>query len=302
MKNRFQFVLIAAIAIVIIAAILRSQMPKFDKESAPQLIATAEYACNNSRNILVEFYEATGTASVAKPGEQPVPTGSALITLSDGRVFSLPQTISADGGRYANASSSFVFWSKGNGALVLENNAPKTYTGCITVKTNPGGLSQVYQNSAQSFTVRYPIGFIPEASYTYTNLGPKKTIHGIKLAMPASMAAGTNLSPDSYVSIEEIPKTTTCSAELFVQKGAKAISFTENGTEYSIATSSDAGAGNRYEETIYAFPGTNPCVATRYFIHYGAYENYPPGTVAQFDREAILGIFDKIRRTLTISQ
>lgn len=61
----------------------------------------------------------------------PIPSGSVKIILSDGRTFNLPQTISADGGRYANSDESFVFWSKGDGAMVLENNIEKNYMGCV---------------------------------------------------------------------------------------------------------------------------------------------------------------------------
>ena len=78
--------------------------------------------------------------------------------------------------------------------------------------------------------------------------------------------------------------------------------ITDNGTIYSVASSTGAGAGNRYEETVYALPGTNPCVAVRYFIHYGVIENYPAGTVQAFNQPALLATFDAIRRTLVIVQ
>ena len=45
----------------------------------------------------------------------------------------LSQTISADGGRYANADESLVFWAKGQGAFVTENGVT-TYANCVVVK------------------------------------------------------------------------------------------------------------------------------------------------------------------------
>jgi len=51
------------------------------------------------------------------------------LNLSDGRQFNLPRTISADGGRYANADESFVFWNKGNSAFIQENNKT-TFENC----------------------------------------------------------------------------------------------------------------------------------------------------------------------------
>lgn len=47
----------------------------------------------------------------------------------------LPQTISADGGRYANSDESVVFWNKGNTAFVSEGNPDNiTYKNCVISK------------------------------------------------------------------------------------------------------------------------------------------------------------------------
>jgi membrane-bound inhibitor of C-type lysozyme len=87
------------------------------------------YTCKGGKTINAVFY--TGELKPVKPGEMPIPSGSVKLVLSDGRKLELPQTISADGGRYANSDESFVFWSKGDGAIVLENNVEKNYTGCV---------------------------------------------------------------------------------------------------------------------------------------------------------------------------
>jgi membrane-bound inhibitor of C-type lysozyme len=263
--------------------------------------ASAYYACNAGKTITADFYNGTTTPPIV-PGQPPVPTGSASIVLSDGRSMTLKQTISADGVRYANSDESFVFWTKGNGALVLENNQQQTYIGCVEVKSDPGGLPQVYQSGTEGFSIRFPAGYTVDDSYVYQSLGPGKGIYGTKFTIPASLAQGTNLGSDSYVSVESIPQAQTCDASLFVQSGAKVHTVTDSGTDYSVASTSDAGAGNRYEETVYAIPGTNPCIAIRYFIHYSAIENYPPGQVQAFDEAALMSQFDQIRRTLTLSQ
>jgi membrane-bound inhibitor of C-type lysozyme len=252
--------------------------------------STASYACNDSKTIKATFY-----------------TGSTTIALSDGRTMTLGQTVSADGGRYANPDESFVFWSKGNGALVLENNAQKSYMGCITVAPNPGNLPNVYQNGTEGVSLRYPAGYTVDTAYKYEALGPSKTIYGVKFTIPKSLAQGTNLSNDSYVSVESIPNTSnpaSCTASAFVQPGAGAAAHTVtvNDTTYSVASTSDAGAGNRYEETVHAIPGTNPCVAIRYFVHYGAIGNYPAGAVKEFDRQALMTQFDQIRNSLILNR
>ena len=78
-----------------------------------------------------------------------------------------------------------------------------------------------------------------------------------------------------------------------------ATTTTINGTEYSFATTSDAGAGNFYEEHIYALPYSKPCTAIRYLIHSTNIANYDPGTKTEFNRPALLQTFDVIRDSLT---
>lgn len=91
-------------------------------------IATVSYVCADGKTIRASFYEGTSTPP-ASPDQPGVPGGRAQIALSDGRLLTLPQTISADGIRYANADQSIIFWSKGDGAFVLERDQ-QTYVNC----------------------------------------------------------------------------------------------------------------------------------------------------------------------------
>ena len=275
-------------------------------QPATQPTAVASYQCDDGKAVTAAFYHGASKPATA-PGEPPVPGGSVALTLSDGRAMTLSQTVSADGGRYSNGNplipgnETFVFWSKGNGALVFGNGAQKPPVDCITVAPMPAGsgLSQAFATSSLGFSIRYPQGYARDESYRYQELGPGKDIAGVKLTIPAALAAGTNLAADSYVSVEEIPQARDCSAALFLERGA-AQDVVEGGTTYSVASTTGAGAGNRYEETVYAFPGTSPCIAVRYFIHYGVIENYPAGAVRAFDQQSLTDQFDAIRRTLTI--
>ncbi len=76
---------------------------------------------------------------------------------------------------------------------------------------------------------------------------------------------------------------------------------TDNGIEYSFASSTSAAAGNLYEEQVYALATSSPCTAVRYFIHSSNVGNYPAGAVREFDRAALLAEFDIIRRSVSIS-
>jgi len=262
-------------------------------------LANVTFVCNGGKTINAVYY-AGDNKPAATADQLPVPSGKVALTLSDGRSMTLPQTLSADGGRYANADESFVFWTKGNGALVLENNQEKSYIGCIRVMPTPEGsdLTQAYVNNDVGVSIRMPEGYAA-AAYKYENMGPGKSIDGVKFTIPSSVTTGTNLASDTYLSIEAIPAVKSCSASLFLEN-AKTLEMSYGDTTYSVASSTGAGAGNRYEETVYAIPGTNPCLAIRYMVHYGVIENYPAGTVKEFDKAALLAEFDAIRSTLVV--
>jgi len=297
MNTRIKIAFIAIVATVIVLEVFYSRSVQAPQEP----LASVTYRCNEGKSIDAVYYK--GDAKPAATADlAPVPSGSVDILLSDGRSMTLPQTLSADGGRYANADESFIFWSKGNGALVLENNEEKSYIGCILVAPVPEGsdLTEAYVNNGDGYSIRYPEGYAIDESYRYQSMGPNKDIAGTKLSISAALAQGTNLSSDTYLSVETIPQTRECDAKLFLDQASGSSTVVDREVTYSVASSTGAAAGNRYEETVYALPGTNPCIAVRYFVHYGVIENYPAGAVREFDADALLAGFDAMRRTLII--
>lgn len=282
---------------------------------AGQLVAQAHYQCNEGKTIDAAYYQ--GPQQAAQPGQMPQPNGSVELSLSDGRTMTLAQTISADGTRYSDGdpqkqqgqpgAESFVFWSKGNGALVLEHNEAKSYIGCVKVASDPGTLPQVYTDPSGAFSIRYPQGYTADPAYRY-QLG-QSAIGGVKFTIDPAIATGTNLGSDSYVSVEQLAASTSssspageCTADRFFDPQARvaASTLSDGVTTYSYASSTDAAAGNRYEEQVFAIPGSNPCTAVRYLIHWGVFENYPAGAVQEFNHDQLQAQFDTIRSTLTL--
>lgn len=87
------------------------------RAAAPANTIKAMFACTGGKTIDATFVN--GAKS------------SVRLALSDGRKMTLPQAMSADGARYANAKETVVFWNKGNTAF-LQENGKSTYEGCAT--------------------------------------------------------------------------------------------------------------------------------------------------------------------------
>jgi len=115
------------LVIIIFGAVLAGY---FLYQQSDKKIAEAVYQCDNGHTISATFYEAR-VAPTSIPGEPPQPTGSVTVSLDGESVLTLAQTLSASGVRYANADESFVFWNKGNDAIILRDNTMDlSYTNC----------------------------------------------------------------------------------------------------------------------------------------------------------------------------
>lgn len=124
---------------------------------------------------------------------------------------------------------------------------------------------------------------------------------GSSYTIPPSIAEGTNLSTDTYISYEEV-ESEACEPKDFLDGVTEVSEVTDDGVTYLVAERVGAAAGNRYDETVYVFKDYEPCNAVRYFIHYGVIENYAEGAVTEFDHAALVAQFDDIRRTLAQSR
>lgn len=303
MQKKYIAIIIALLGVAAWIFIIAQSKIQPSEVVAPvnTLVSQVDYLCDSGKTINAKYYQGPKAPTPA-PGERPTPTGSVEVVLSDGRQLTLSQTISASGVRYANSDESLIFWSKGNSVFVVENNI-ETYSGCIAISTDPGGLSQVYANATSGFSIRYPAGYTVDTSYKYQYLGPGRDIYGIKFIIPEEMATGTNLSSfDTWISVEIISDTQDCNAGLFLdlKDSATSTQITSNDILYSMASSTGVAAGNRYEEIVWALPSMNSCIGVRYFIHSMNIDNYPEGAVKEFKREILIDQFDVIRRSLIL--
>jgi membrane-bound inhibitor of C-type lysozyme len=103
--------------------------PPLKAPSPDAPMSTVRYQCQQNKTIVADFYDGKSSAG---PDGRPIPGGRVVVQLSDGRTFSLPQTLSGSGIRYADSSGTFVFWSKGDTAFVEEGSSQTvTYRDCL---------------------------------------------------------------------------------------------------------------------------------------------------------------------------
>jgi hypothetical protein len=154
----------------------------------------------------------------------------------------------------------------------------------------------VYHDARLGFTIAYPAGWSVDPHFTRDMSPP---IRGVSFTVPSSLTKGTNLGSDTRLSVEHVAG--PCSAGRFLDSPQDVHDVTQDGRTYSVATANDAGAGNRYEETVYALANGKTCFGVHYFIHYSAIENFDPGTVKAFDRDGLVSAFDAMRRSLAFT-
>jgi membrane-bound inhibitor of C-type lysozyme len=125
-------VLLAAAAIIYFLAVAGAKdaaAPVGQQEASRTPVNTVVYRCDNGKSITAAYFEGVDIPVVE--GEMPNPTGSVDVSLDGGASMSLNQTLSASGIRYGNNDESFVFWSKGQEALIMRNNQMDLdYTNC----------------------------------------------------------------------------------------------------------------------------------------------------------------------------
>src|SRR3989344_7177977 len=69
-----------------------------------------------------------------------------------------------------------------------------------------------YASSTLGISLKYPRDFTVDSTYAYTGF-PKKPILGVKFTIPGSMATGTNLSSDTGISVEQLPRAKNCTGD-----------------------------------------------------------------------------------------
>ena len=269
--------------------------------TTPAVINSVTYSCDDSKTIAAAY---TQTA--------------VALTLSDGRSLNLPQTESGSGIRYEEVATStgsasstdIVFWSEGDNAFMTEN-ASSTYQNCLAGTVAASGVdTDTFTDVSKTFSFSYPSELaVSGAGGGYTQSWMvNATTSGMILAqvkIPQSYLPGTNFGDATFSVGTSADPSALETCLTYNPTGGKATAATTtviSGTTYTVFHSADAGAGNRYDTTSYRTSRNSQCYAIEYTIHYAVFQNFPKGSVKQFDEAGLASKLDSIAQSFTFVQ
>ncbi|MDD3284532.1 MAG: MliC family protein [Patescibacteria group bacterium] len=228
-------------------------------------------------------------------------TNTVDLTLKDGNIITLFQTISASGVRYELGS--IVFFSKGDNAYLTENNI-KTYTNCVSGNIKFDKIStstSIFIDNSEIFSFSFPSEFVlsgGEIGYSQ-NWAQQSTNLGLVLAqivIPREFIQSTNFSEAKFT--VGVSADTDAVKNCLIYNLGNSTSTTKatiNNHEFTKISFADAGAGNFYETTTYRTIYNDECYAIEYTIHSTNIGNYSPDQgIIEFDKVKITEIFEKI--------
>ena len=288
----------------IIIALLVAALAVYALMRAPQGSPGGGTASTTSE-ITATFYCGAGNTIQATFASRSV----ALI-LSDGRPFSLPQTISGSGARYESTTTGadIVFWNKGDGATMTASATTTDFRNaeCTAARIEPSSTSglDTYTDQSRTFTFAFPTAFSPagtEQGYS-TAWSAGATTTGMQLAkidVSRSFEPGTNFANAWFMvgTSADPSAVATCLTNPVPYPNASTTNATIGGVPFTELTYGGAGAGNRYDTTSYRTVKDGECYAVEYTIHYGVFENYPPGAVRRFDEAKVQAALDAIAQS-----
>jgi len=236
---------------------------------------------------------------------------SILPQIPDGDWGYIPMQIKgADGSILCpqSANSECMFW---RGVLPTSQDYFVTLTPngdvsqfVMRVAINPPGKDAQYfqyNNPATGLSLTYPDIFAPAIPV----VGNYKTSPELALRFIDSKAYDkTNLS-EVYLfvsSTSDAQVVATCTEPNQNGGGPEQVVGNDaiNGFTFVHSSSDGAGAGNYYQQEIYRMVNKGICHEVIYFIHSTNIGNYTPGTVTEFDRDAIMQKLYGVFSTFTI--
>jgi hypothetical protein len=189
----------------------------------------------------------------------------------------------------------------GDYTIIVKTQSAGDFTLRVAVNP-PGQLFQYfdYSDPRRLYTLRYSDEF---AQTSYVPAGDFRGNPGLVLAFinPNFYGPITNLS-EAYFMLSAItdPDTIATCTQPFSQLESITGHRTINGYDFTQSEANGVGAGNIYNQVIYRTAYNNVCYEAVFFMHSGNIGNYPPGSVVEFDRSALLQKFEQVLSTFNV--
>lgn len=188
--------------------------------------------------------------------------------------------------------------------VIMETSVPATTASSTQATTTaqttiiPGSPNETYADQHLAFTIQYPATASTTNDFS-TGFLPLTATPVIGIELPASMFAGTNLAEAGvYIGATTSPDVMTACTDLSKVTGPVSTSTAQiGGQNFVEVDSTDAGAGNVYQQKTFRAFQNGSCLEIVELLHSADIGNYPSGTVQPFDQAQFQGILDAIVRT-----
>ena len=165
------------------------------------------------------------------------------------------------------------------------------------VEEVPTQTTRTYTSLGLGYSLTYPFAFM-QSEHTYDFSETKDIEGGFRVTISPETATGTNLGPDTYIAVEQLPNANNCTGDIYLRANVTASEVRDGSVTYSVASSTEETENGSIEEWVWALTESSPCTAIRYYISSTAADAETVG----FNRAALLREFEGIRRSLRAVQ
>jgi hypothetical protein len=190
----------------------------------------------------------------------------------------------------------WYIWSNANSAVTPPVGTTATSTPIADII--PGVPNQTYTNADLGFSIEYPATASTTGNFSSGYL-PVTQTPVIAFEVPQSMFQGTNLvEAGVYVGATSTDiGVANCTIPSEDNDETATSSVVIGGQQFAVFTSSGVGAGNLYQQKTYRTVQNGNCLEFTELLHSGNIQNYPTGSVTQFDQAEFSDILNGIVQT-----
>lgn len=207
--------------------------------------------------------------------------------------------ITSASGKLTDPKADRPFWrgklpASGDYQVILKTQNSTDFN--LRIAINPPGQANQYfdfRDTQLDWSIRYSDEFAPinNLSVPLTTLKSEPRLV-LSIILPDIYGPRTNLSEadllfDASMDVNTVANCLKPSSPMEKILGVETI----NGYKFTHSSVAEGAAGNLYEQEIYRTVFNQECFESVLFMHSANIGNYPPGTVVEFDRSALMQKF-----------